>query len=70
VQELIGSRKLFGPTFIYDGMDYCKVVIQEMRQLKNILSTNGIKGEIIINPTEFLGDDTYSRGFMAGLLYN
>ncbi len=30
VGELIGSRKVFGRAFVYDGMDYCKVVLHEM----------------------------------------
>jgi hypothetical protein len=37
VRELISRRRIFGYAFIYDGMDYCKVVMQEMRQLKDIL---------------------------------
>jgi hypothetical protein len=31
VRELIGTRKMFGKCFIFDGMDYSKVVINEMR---------------------------------------
>lgn len=31
VREVIGNRRIIGYTFIYDGMDYCKVVMQEMR---------------------------------------
>lgn len=42
VRELIGTRLIFGYAFIYDNMDYCKVVMQEMRQLKTILMTHGI----------------------------
>ena len=42
VRELIGTRKIFGNSFVFDGMDYCKVIMQEMRQLKTILLTHGI----------------------------
>ena len=31
VRELLSRRKIFGYAFVYDGMDYCKVVMQEMR---------------------------------------
>ena len=41
VREVIGNRRIIGYTFIYDGMDYCKVVMQEMRQLKGILGQYG-----------------------------
>lgn len=27
VRELIGARKIFGNAFVFDGMDYCKVVM-------------------------------------------
>lgn len=27
VRELISRRRIFGYAFIYDGMDYCKVVM-------------------------------------------
>jgi hypothetical protein len=26
VRELLGNKRLFGYAFVYDGMDYCKVV--------------------------------------------
>jgi hypothetical protein len=42
VREMIGGRKLFGYAFVYDGLDYCKVVMTEMRQLKSILLIHGI----------------------------
>jgi hypothetical protein len=31
VRELLTLRKFFGRIFIYDGMDYIKVVVNEMR---------------------------------------
>ena len=42
VRQLYTQRKIFGKTFVYDGMDYIKVVINEMRQLKTILNMYGI----------------------------
>jgi hypothetical protein len=38
-------RKIFGVFFIYDGMDYIKVVLNEMTQLKQILHMFGIEME-------------------------
>jgi hypothetical protein len=35
-------RKIFGVFFIYDGMDYTKVVLNEIRQLKQIMYMFGI----------------------------
>jgi len=34
---------MFGKHFVYDGMDYLKVVISEMRQIKDILGMFGIQ---------------------------
>lgn len=34
VRDLINVKRIFGTHFIYDGMDYIKVVINEMKQLK------------------------------------
>lgn len=31
VREFLGLRKIFGSVFIYDGMDYLKVVVNEIR---------------------------------------
>ena len=31
VRDLYGLRKIFGKVFVYDGMDYLKVVINEMK---------------------------------------
>lgn len=31
VRELVSMRKMLGPVFIYEGMDYVKVVSREMR---------------------------------------
>ena len=31
VRELYSLRKIFGKVFIYDGMDYIKVVINEIK---------------------------------------
>ena len=31
VRELYSLRKIFGKAFIYDGMDYIKVVINEIK---------------------------------------
>lgn len=45
VRELIGNRRIFGYAFVYDGMDYCKVVMQEMRQLRTILTGHGLEME-------------------------
>ena len=42
IRELLGTRKIFGTLFIYEGMDYIKVVLNEMRQLRTILSMYGI----------------------------
>jgi hypothetical protein len=52
VRELLGSRRIFGHAFVYDGMDYCKVVLQEMRQLKTILLSHGLD---MIIPSEIAG---------------
>jgi len=31
VRELLGLKRIFGNAFIYDGMDYMKVVVNEVR---------------------------------------
>lgn len=31
VKEFLSLRKIFGQIFIYDGMDYLKVVVNEIR---------------------------------------
>jgi hypothetical protein len=43
VRELLGNKRLFGYAFVYDGMDYVKVVTQEMRQLKSIIEVHSSK---------------------------
>eukprot|EP00347_Sterkiella_histriomuscorum_P005683 403355663 len=43
VRDLIQIKRIFGNVFIYDGMDYIKVVINEMKQLKQILLMFGIE---------------------------
>ena len=43
VRELLGNKRLFGYAFVYDGMDYVKVVNQEMRQLKSIIEVHSSK---------------------------
>ena len=45
MRELFNNRKIFGKVFIYDGMDYMKVVTNEVRQLHDILSMFGIKAQ-------------------------
>lgn len=42
VREVMGARKIFGRIFVYDGMDYIKVVSNEMNQLRAILTMYGI----------------------------
>jgi hypothetical protein len=44
VRELLGNKRLFGYAFVYDGMDYIKVVTQEMRQLKSIIEVHTKNG--------------------------
>lgn len=34
---------MFGRVFIYDQMDYMKVVVAEMRQIKDILTMFGVE---------------------------
>ena len=46
VRELLGNKRLFGYAFVYDGMDYIKVVTQEMRQLKSIIEVHTKKGSV------------------------
>jgi hypothetical protein len=41
VRELISGRKIFGKVFVYEGMDYIKVVTHEIRQLKTMLNIYG-----------------------------
>jgi hypothetical protein len=31
VREFLGLKKIFGKVFIYDGLDYLKVLMYEMR---------------------------------------
>lgn len=31
VREFLGLKKIFGKVFIYDGLDYLKVVVNEVR---------------------------------------
>jgi len=45
VNSVIGSRKIFGPCFIYEGMDYIKVALNEMHQLQHLLGMFGIDTE-------------------------
>ena len=44
VRELLGNKRHFGYAFVYDGMDYCKVVMQEMKQLKSIIDIHSGTG--------------------------
>lgn len=34
VREVMGAKKIFGWVFVYDGMDYIKVVSNEMNQIR------------------------------------
>lgn len=42
VREFLGLKKIFGKIFIYDGFDYMKVLMNEMRQVKEIMLMFGI----------------------------
>jgi len=42
VRELLRSKRLFGSGFVYDRMDYVRVVINEMRAFKSMLSKFGL----------------------------
>lgn len=42
VREFLGLKRIFGKVFIYDGLDYLKVVVNEVRQIKDILVMFGI----------------------------
>ncbi len=44
IRTLLGHKtKIFGKVFIYDHMDYLKVVVHEMRQLREILGAFSIR---------------------------
>ena len=42
IRELLRSKRLFGQGFIYDKMDYIRVVINEMRAFKSMMSKFGL----------------------------
>ena len=42
IRDFLGSKRLFGSTFVYDGMDYMRVVTHEMRSLKDIMHMFGV----------------------------
>jgi hypothetical protein len=47
VREFLSLRKIFGSIFIYDGMDYLKVVVNEIRQIKDIMTMFGFDSDEI-----------------------
>ena len=49
VRDLQNQRKVYGTQFIYDGMDYLKVVADEMKQLSEILRLFGVEVGIAAN---------------------
>jgi hypothetical protein len=38
VREFLSLKRIFGKLFIYDGLDYLKVVVSEVRQIKDIMT--------------------------------
>jgi hypothetical protein len=50
VKELLGNKRLFGYAFVYDGMDYCMVIQQEMKQLFTILKVHSRVGGLKPRP--------------------
>lgn len=57
VKDLINIRKIFGKTFIYDGMDYLKIVLNEMRQIKQILIMFGLDINFAEYKSIYMSDD-------------
>eukprot|EP00350_Pseudokeronopsis_sp_OXSARD2_P006387 CAMPEP_0170555364 /NCGR_PEP_ID=MMETSP0211-20121228/13264_1 /TAXON_ID=311385 /ORGANISM="Pseudokeronopsis sp., Strain OXSARD2" /LENGTH=104 /DNA_ID=CAMNT_0010865153 /DNA_START=543 /DNA_END=857 /DNA_ORIENTATION=+ len=67
VRLVLGSQKAFGRSFIYDGMDYINVIVNEMRQIKKVMNKCGINLDNCSSREKFAEDkpseDRYSIRF-------